>query len=67
MNSKQNEDQSEIICDCAGTTKAKIEQLIHAGKNTLDAVAATTGATTGCGACNLLVEEIIAKDFSTKD
>jgi len=67
MNSKQNENQSEIICDCTGTTKAKIEQLIHAGKNTLDAIASTTGATTGCAACNMLIEEIIEQNLSTKD
>lgn len=55
-------DQSEeIICDCSGTTKAKIHQLINAGKDSFEKIASATGAGTGCGSCDVLIMEILAE------
>ena len=53
--------QEDIICDCSGTTKTKIHQLIANGKNTIEQISAATGAITGCGSCDVLIEEIIAE------
>lgn len=49
----------EIICDCSGTTKAKIHQLITDGKDSFEKIAAATGAGTGCGSCDVLIIEIL--------
>lgn len=50
----------EIICDCSGTTKSKIHQLIDDGKNSFEKIASATGAGTGCGSCDVLIMEILA-------
>lgn len=49
----------EIICDCSGTTKAKIHQLIDDGKNSFDMISSATGAGSGCGSCDILIMEIL--------
>lgn len=51
----------EVICDCSGTTRKKVETLIEQGIDTLDGISRKTGAVSGCGACdwdiaNLLTE-----------
>lgn len=51
----------EIICDCTGTKKSKIIQLIADGKNSFDEISSATGAGTGCGSCDVLIEEILAE------
>jgi bacterioferritin-associated ferredoxin len=51
----------EIICDCSGTTKEKIQQLINNGKDSFEQIAAATGASTGCGSCDVLIIEILAE------
>jgi NAD(P)H-nitrite reductase large subunit len=65
MNNKHTATQEEIICQCSGTKRAKVEQLIARGVNTIEKIAIMTGATTGCGACDYLVLELIAQ--STRD
>jgi bacterioferritin-associated ferredoxin len=56
----------EIICDCSGTTKTKIYQLIDNGKDSFDKIAAATGAGTGCGSCDMLIMAILTeKDSET--
>jgi NAD(P)H-nitrite reductase large subunit len=59
-NSQANK-QEECICYCTGTTREKIEMLIAEGVNTLEGIAYQTGATTGCGACDYLVVELLAQ------
>jgi len=51
----------EIICDCSGTTKAKIYQLIDNGKDSFEKIASATGAGTGCGSCDVLILDILAE------
>jgi NAD(P)H-nitrite reductase large subunit len=51
----------EIICDCSGTTKAKIHQLINDGRDSFEKIAAATGAGTGCGSCDVLIMDILAE------
>ncbi len=43
---------AKIICECKGVTDQMIEDLVKSGKvDTVDALIAETGATTGCGKC----------------
>lgn len=56
---KTTSEQEEIICDCTGTTKKKVQQLIDDGADNLDAIASATGACTGCGSCDILILEML--------
>lgn len=58
-NNNNPDRQTSIICTCTGTSKEKIEHLIAQGTNTLDAIASVTGANTGCGSCDILIQELI--------
>ena len=51
----------DVICDCSGTTKAKIQQLMDNGADTLDKISRATGACSGCGACDTLVLEMLTE------
>ena len=53
--------QEKVICTCTGTTQAKIEQLIAKGADTVDKISSATGANTGCGSCDILILELLAK------
>ena len=55
------EQAAELVCFCHGVPKALIEQAIRNGATTLEAVRAQTKASTGCGGCTCIVEEILAK------
>lgn len=52
-------EKEDIICDCTGTTRAKVQQLIDDGADNLDAIADATGACTGCASCDILVMEML--------
>lgn len=45
----------EIMCDCTGTTRGKIFDLVQLGFN-LDQISSKTGVNTGCGGCEWEVE-----------
>ena len=51
-------DLDMIICDCSGTTKRKVLQLIEEGYDTVDMVSRKTGAQSGCGGCEYDLELI---------
>lgn len=53
------EKQDTVICTCTGTTKEKIEALIEKGADSLDKISSATGANTGCGSCDILIEELL--------
>ena len=53
--------EETVICSCTGTSKEKIEQLIEKGVDDLDKISSATGANTGCGSCDILILELIAK------
>ena len=59
MNNNNQEDY--IICTCTGTTKEKIEQLIANGADNIDKISSATGANTGCGSCDVLIQELLEK------
>jgi nitrite reductase (NADH) large subunit len=48
------------ICGCNGVCKGRIVDAITAGATTLDAVRATTKASSSCGTCTGLVEQVMA-------
>jgi nitrite reductase (NADH) large subunit len=51
---------SAEICGCNGVCKGKIVDAISAGATTLDAVRATTKASSSCGTCTGLVEQVLS-------
>lgn len=52
-------EKKEIICYCTGTTKEQVEGLLEKGMKTLEEIAYQTGAATGCGGCDYMIEELI--------
>jgi nitrite reductase (NADH) large subunit len=48
------------ICGCNGVCKGKIVQAIGGGANTLDLVRTATKASSSCGTCTGLVEQVLA-------
>ncbi|MCK5831974.1 MAG: (2Fe-2S)-binding protein [Methylococcales bacterium] len=61
MENSQSNQKEKIICTCTGTTEEKVKQLIAKGANNLDKIASATGASTGCGSCDVLIEELLEK------
>ena len=57
---RPNNPKEEVICHCTGTTQAKIEALLTNNVDTLEQIVNETGVTTGCGACDYIVLELIA-------
>ena len=51
----------EVICDCSGTTRSKIDSLIEQGIDTLDGISRKTGAISGCGSCEWDIADILAE------
>jgi NAD(P)H-nitrite reductase large subunit len=59
MNENNANQNDQVICSCTGTTKAKIIELINKGAKDLDKIASATGASTGCGSCDVEVVDIL--------
>ena len=59
MTTSNEQCDDEIICDCTGTSYKKILQLIKDGKASLEQISCATGASTGCGSCDILIMELI--------
>jgi nitrite reductase (NADH) large subunit len=52
--------ESAIVCGCVGVTKGTIIQAIHGrGVNTLSQLREATRASTGCGSCTALCQELL--------
>lgn len=49
----------EVICDCSGTTRAKIESLFEQGIVDIDTISRKTGAVSGCGSCEWDIEALL--------
>jgi bacterioferritin-associated ferredoxin len=63
-NNLQNQ-QRKLICYCSGTSEAKIKELLANNVNTIENIVNATGATTGCGACENSVVDLLAQHNST--
>ncbi|KAF3980965.1 MAG: (2Fe-2S)-binding protein [Methylococcales symbiont of Hymedesmia sp. n. MRB-2018] len=59
MNEDDPSENDKVICTCTGTTKAKVIELINKGAKDLDKIASATGASTGCGSCDVEVMDIL--------
>ncbi|MEE9338139.1 MAG: (2Fe-2S)-binding protein [Methylococcaceae bacterium] len=59
MEKNQTTEQEKVICTCTGTTEKKVKQLIASGADDLDKIASATGASTGCGSCDVLITELL--------
>lgn len=59
MESKVPNKKEDIICECTGTTKTKIKQLIENGTDSMLKISSATGAGTGCGSCDVLIMKIL--------
>ncbi len=49
---------TEIVCDCTGTTREKIRNL-HLQGYDFDAISRKTGVNTGCGGCEWEIESYL--------
>jgi bacterioferritin-associated ferredoxin len=58
---EDKESQPDVICTCTGTTDEKVKQLIADGAKDLDKIASVTGASTGCGSCDVLILDLLKK------
>lgn len=58
------EKQSKIICPCSGTTRAQIEKLAVEGHD-MNSIANKTGAVTGCGGCEAIIQELLDHNSAT--
>ena len=54
-----------IICLCRGVSERDILQAVGAGANTPEGVMAACGAGGDCGACRLMVSDVIAECATT--
>lgn len=59
MTDKSATNLDEVICDCSGTTRAKIYSLIEQGIVDADTISRKTGAISGCGSCEWDIESIL--------
>ncbi|MEN9757207.1 MAG: hypothetical protein RL755_1394 [Pseudomonadota bacterium] len=54
--------KDDVICYCSGTTKEQIKNLITTkGMNELDLISRATGACSGCGACDVEINYLLAE------
>ncbi|MFI3216614.1 MAG: (2Fe-2S)-binding protein [Methylococcales bacterium] len=56
-----NQLKEDVICYCSGTTKEQINALIVQGIIELDLISRQTGACSGCGACDVVIMELLAE------
>ncbi|MDC9725118.1 MAG: (2Fe-2S)-binding protein [Gammaproteobacteria bacterium] len=52
-------DHDDVICECTGTTRGKVQSLIDDGVTDFDQISDATGACTGCGSCDILISEML--------
>jgi nitrite reductase (NADH) large subunit len=58
--------ESDLVCNCNSVTKGTILAAIREkGLKTRDEVAACTQATTGCGSCSQLVDDLLSETIKT--
>lgn len=60
MEKECDNQQATVICTCTGTTEEKVKQLIADGAKDLDKIASATGASTGCGSCDVIILDLLA-------
>ena len=54
-----------IVCLCRGTAEPRVQAAIRSGAGTLDAVVEQCGAGGDCGACHVMILELIEQTLET--
>ncbi|KAA3638193.1 MAG: bacterioferritin [Proteobacteria bacterium] len=52
------------VCICHGITEKDIQKAARSGVNSISKLASETGATTGCGSCLEMAEDILQQHAS---
>ena len=55
----QHWSEGTVVCNCMGVTRGELSRACTAGCTSVTALAETTGASTVCGTCHPLLEELI--------
>ncbi|MCA9648342.1 MAG: nitric oxide synthase oxygenase [Myxococcales bacterium] len=58
-NASELAEPDEVVCSCTNVSRRALRSAIEAGCHTLPQLAARTGATTVCGGCTPVVEELL--------
>ncbi len=61
MDTDPSKDDDRTICFCHAVTRGRLLEVIRAGAKDLYSIQVETGASTGCGGCEIDVLEIIAE------
>jgi bacterioferritin-associated ferredoxin len=56
--SNDDDPSKDVMCECSGTTRGQIYDLVMQGKD-IDAISRWTGAQTGCGGCEWDIEVFV--------
>ena len=48
----------EVVCQCSGTTRAKVQNLFEQGLN-IEEISQRTGIITGCGGCEWDIAQLV--------
>ena len=55
-----------LICSCVGVNRAELSSACETGCDSVEAIANKTGASTVCGSCLPLIEQMVGKSAETK-
>lgn len=58
MSTNKANAEDEVICDCSGTTRAKVRLLFEQGLDA-EAISRRTGALSGCGGCEWEIADML--------
>jgi len=50
-----------IVCFCRGLSESDLRAVVAAGAGTVEDVSNACGAATDCGACRVVVEDVVAE------
>ena len=64
MSTKNTNLADEVMCECSGTTRGKIQRLFEQGLD-MDAISQWTGVNSGCGGCEWDVAQFM-KELAEK-
>jgi bacterioferritin-associated ferredoxin len=54
------DNDNDILCYCAGTTRQQIKQLLAEGVTDQERISRITGAASGCGGCEFNLQQLLA-------
>lgn len=54
--------RAAVVCNCKGVTRESLSEAVESGCETVDSLATCTGASTVCGSCKPLLEDLVNED-----